>query len=90
TSIAAGDVRFFNRSLSIASLTTLCIFAVLPHSIGWFGFVDGRLLPLTLMTGLLAIRPDIFSKRTQLTATLAAGLGAVTTVALLFFASYKF
>lgn len=78
------------RALSLASLASLCIFFVLPHSIGWFGFVDGRVLPLTLLIGLLAIDPDIFSQRTQSLATATAGLAAVLTVALLFVASYQF
>jgi hypothetical protein len=41
----------------LASLAVLAAaFLILPHSIGWFGFVDGRLVPLLLLLGLLAIR----------------------------------
>lgn len=78
------------RALCIASLTILCVFAMLPHAIGWFGFVDGRLLPLTLLTGLLAINPGAFSARMRSWATHAAGIAAVVTVALMLIASYRF
>ncbi len=78
------------RSLCIASLVTLGVFAVLPHTIGWFGFVDGRLLPLTLLTGLLAINPGAFSAKMQSWATRTAGIAAALIVALLLIASYKF
>ena len=41
----------------LASLAVLAAaFLVLPHSIGWFGFVDGRLVPLLLLVGLMAVR----------------------------------
>jgi hypothetical protein len=41
----------------LASLAVLtAVFLALPHAIGWFGFVDGRLVPLLLFVALMAIR----------------------------------
>ena len=49
-----------SRAHSKALLASIAVlsaaFLVLPHSIGWFGFVDGRLVPLLLLIGLMAIR----------------------------------
>jgi hypothetical protein len=49
-----------SRAHSKALLGSIAVlgaaFLVLPHSIGWFGFVDGRLVPLLLLIGLMAIR----------------------------------
>jgi hypothetical protein len=48
--------RAHSRAL-LASLAALAsAFLILPHSIGWFGFVDGRLVPLLLLVGLMAVR----------------------------------
>jgi hypothetical protein len=33
-------------------------FLVLPHSIGWFGFVDGRLVPVALLVAVMAVRRE--------------------------------
>jgi hypothetical protein len=49
-----------SRAHSKALLASLAVlgasFLALPHSIGWFGFVDGRLVPLLLLVGLMAVR----------------------------------
>ena len=49
-----------SRAHSKALLASIAVlggaFLTLPHSIGWFGFVDGRLVPLLLLIGLMAIR----------------------------------
>jgi hypothetical protein len=48
--------RAHSKALLAALAVLAAAFLVLPHSIGWFGFVDGRLVPLLLLLGLLAIR----------------------------------
>ena len=85
-----GAAKSHIHALGAASVASLCVFAILPHAIGWFGFVDGRLLPLALVTGLLAINPNIFSRRIQLLATYPASIAAALTIALLLVASYRF
>jgi hypothetical protein len=47
----------------VASLGLLTIaFLALPHSIGWFGFVDGRLVPLMLMLAVMALRREALGR----------------------------
>jgi hypothetical protein len=54
--------RAHTRAL-VACLALLTVtFLVLPHSIGWFGFVDGRLVPLLLLIGILAVRRESLGK----------------------------
>jgi hypothetical protein len=54
--VADATSRAHSRALLAALAVLAAVFLVLPHSIGWFGFVDGRLVPLLLLLGLLAIR----------------------------------
>ncbi len=47
----------------LASVGLLVIaFLALPHSIGWFGFVDGRLVPLILLLAVMALRRDAMGR----------------------------
>jgi len=50
------DAPTHARALLACAAVTAVAFLALPHSIGWFGFVDGRLVPLVLLLALLAIR----------------------------------
>jgi hypothetical protein len=66
------------------------LFLVLPHAIGWFGFVDGRLLPLVLMLALLGVSRDSLPRPLALAADIgvpasAAALATVALVASFFF-----
>ena len=47
-----------SRALYASAGALTVLFLVLPHAIGWFGFVDGRLLPLVLMLALLGVRRE--------------------------------
>lgn len=46
------------RALHACALAVTVLFLALPHSVGWFGFVDGRLVPVMLYLALLAVRRD--------------------------------
>lgn len=46
-----------SRALYAGAAVLMAIFLALPHSIGWFGFVDGRLVPIIMILSLLAVRP---------------------------------
>jgi hypothetical protein len=88
---ATGDVsRQHSRALYAGAASLLLVFLVLPHAIGWFGFVDGRLVPLVLMLGAMAYR------RETLTPLFRAGidgglpLTACVMTSLAFFASSRF
>jgi hypothetical protein len=48
--------REHSKALLACLAVLVAAFLVLPHSIGWFGFVDGRLVPLFLLLGLMCVR----------------------------------
>lgn len=43
------------RRMLAGTLALLCAFCILPHGIGWFGFIDGRLAPLLLLLPVVAL-----------------------------------
>jgi hypothetical protein len=45
------------RALLACALVLSCAFFILPHEFGWFGFIDGRLVPLILVLAVLGT-PD--------------------------------
>jgi hypothetical protein len=66
------------------------VFLALPHTVGWFGFVDGRLVPLVLFLGLMAVRRPALGQRLA-SAFDRLGEGAAwAMVAIALFASYRF
>jgi hypothetical protein len=54
---ASSDV-LHSRALLACALAVTILFFFLPHAIGWFGFVDGRLLPIVLHLALLGMREE--------------------------------
>src|SRR6185369_1602502 len=78
------------RALFAGATVIGVVFFALPHAIGWFGFVDGRLVPLFLFLCLMGIR------RPALPPVLAAAFDRVAPVvgfsmaALVLVASYRF
>ncbi|HEY8039136.1 MAG TPA: hypothetical protein VIF15_05050, partial [Polyangiaceae bacterium] len=54
--------RLHARALIACIVVLLASFLALPHSIGWFGFVDGRLVPLLLMLSVLAVRREALGR----------------------------
>jgi hypothetical protein len=87
--MATPEVRH-SRALYACAGALTALFIALPHVVGWFGFVDGRLLPLILMLVLLGSRRDALPR--SLSAALDVGApafaAALATVALV--ASYFF
>lgn len=79
-----------SRALYASAGALLVLFLVLPHAVGWFGFVDGRLLPLVLMFALLGARRDALPRPLLLAGDIGgpASAAALATVALV--ASYFF
>jgi hypothetical protein len=82
--------RAHSRAL-LASLAVLgAAFLVLPHSIGWFGFVDGRLVPLLLLLGLMAVRTQALGSALRATFERGAPIAAGAMVAIALVASLVF
>ncbi len=54
---------FQTRALSLGVVALAIGFAILPHTISWFGFVDGRLVLPVLLFALIGIRSDCLPAR---------------------------
>jgi hypothetical protein len=77
------------RALLVCAAAVTIVFLVLPHSIGWFGFVDGRLVPLMLLLLVMAIDRDAMGGFAP-TLDRAAPATASLLVALALAGSYRF
>jgi len=74
------------RALLACAVAVGVMFVVLPHTIGWFGFVDGRLVPLFLFLCLMSIRRPalarpLASSLDRAAPALASGMAALALVA---------
>jgi hypothetical protein len=78
------------RPLAACVAVLLAAFLVLPHAIGWFGFVDGRLVPLALMLAALAVRREALGPVLRASFDGVAPLAAATMVTVAFVASVLF
>jgi hypothetical protein len=82
--------RRHSRALLVCALAIALTFLALPHAIGWFGFVDGRLVPLVLFLCLMGVRrealgPFLGNALDRGAPALASAMAAVALVA-----SYRF
>jgi hypothetical protein len=78
------------RGLLVAIAGLAIAFLLLPHSIGWFGFVDGRLVPLVLMLGVLATDRRALGPRLGAMFDAGAPIAALVLVAVAWAASFRF
>ncbi len=78
------------RGLFAAAAVVALIFFALPHAVGWFGFVDGRLVPVILFLTLLGVRRDALPSWTARTLDVGAPVLATAIAALALVASYRF
>lgn len=85
-----GQTAFYARTLRTGALALFVTFAALPHSIGWFGFVDGRLLPIVLYLALLSIQRDRIGAWHRAILERGAPLAALAVVSMALLASYRF
>lgn len=66
------------RALTVAAIATFLLFLAMPHAIAWFSFSDGRLLPVVLLLGLVAIDSEAFSlSQRKIAQTLAYAAAAI-------------
>ncbi len=79
-----------SRALLAAAVACALAFLALPHTIGWFGFVDGRFVPLVLMLCFLALRRSALAPRLARVMDRGAFFAAVTVTTLALVASYRF
>jgi hypothetical protein len=87
--LAPRDVRH-SRALYTCAAVIAAMFVVLPHAVGWFGFVDGRLVPVALFLALLGIRRAALPRPVALGLQYGAPVAASTVTVLALVASYRF
>jgi hypothetical protein len=76
---------------ALAALALLgAAFLALPRSVGWFGFIDGRLVPIVLVVGLLAAEREAMSARLRIAWEVGLPAGAAAIVATAWAASWRF
>ncbi len=89
---AAADARSraHSRGLYAGALVLGLLFLALPHAIGWFGFVDGRLVPIVLYLAILAFRRESLGRVGRAGVERGAPAIATTMVLVALGASYRF
>ncbi|MBL8608436.1 MAG: hypothetical protein JNL38_14015 [Myxococcales bacterium] len=78
------------RALLAGAAVIAVIFLVLPHSVGWFGFVDGRLVPVVLALLFLSIDGEALGRSGRVVLERAVPLAAFALVTLALVASHRF
>ncbi len=86
---SSSDLRHTRALYAAAAVVTL-IFLALPHSVGWFGFVDGRLVPVVLFLVFLGVRRAALPRAVARVLDLGAPVVAASIAALAMVASYRF
>jgi hypothetical protein len=89
TGRAAREARH-TRALFASAACVALIFLALPHAVGWFGFVDGRLVPVVLLLALLGLRREALPAALGRALDLGAPVVATAIAALAMVASYRF
>jgi len=82
--------RAHSRALAVAAAAIGALFLVLPHEIGWFGFVDGRLVPLLLFLCIMCIRRPTLGPRLRILLDGSSPIVACAMTALAYFAFRHF
>jgi hypothetical protein len=86
----AGASMDHSRALLACFAALAAVFFALPHSIGWFGFVDGRLVPLLLLVAVMALRREALGPLLARMVDRSAPLAACAIIAIMLAASYLF
>lgn len=82
--------RLHSKALLACMATLGVVFLVLPHQIGWFGFVDGRLVPIIVFLGLMSLRMVALGPTLRFAFEKLGPVFAVAVVLVAFIASYRF
>jgi hypothetical protein len=82
--------RAHARALLAAIVGLTATFLVLPHSIGWFGFVDGRLVPVILFLAIMAVRRQALDRPLKAVFDRGARVAACAMIGVALIASYAF
>ncbi len=78
------------RALLACLAAVVAMFLALPHAVGWFGFIDGRLVPLVLFLALMAVRVRALGPSLRLAFARLAPVLAAAVLLVNYVASYRF
>ena len=79
-----------SRALYASAAALFVLFLVLPHAVGWFGFVDGRLLPIVLMLSFLGAQRASFPRALRRVADIGVPTSAAVLATVALVASHYF
>lgn len=79
-----------SRALFASAGALTVLFLVLPHVVGWFGFVDGRLLPVVMILALLGVRRAALSRTLLVVCDIGGPTAAVALATTALVSSYFF
>jgi hypothetical protein len=82
--------RAHSRALAVAAAGVAVVFFALPHAFGWFGFIDGRLVPLFLFLSIMCIRRSALTTSLESALDWGAPAVACAMTGLVLVASYRF
>jgi hypothetical protein len=88
----AGEAASRTHTRALAACLALLglAFLALPHSIGWFGFVDGRVVPLLLLVGVMTVRRESLGRTLGVLYDRCVPISAGAMVIIALVASYLF
>lgn len=89
TDASSPEIRH-SRALYASAGVVGIVFLVLPHAVGWFGFVDGRLVPVVLFLALLGVRRAALPRWLGRSFDVGAPIAAAAIALLALVASYRF
>jgi hypothetical protein len=78
------------RALLVSLAALAAAFLAFPYSIGWFGFVDGRLVPLLFLLALMAVRRPALGRTLGAVFDRGGPIAASTMVVIALTASHSF
>jgi hypothetical protein len=82
--------RKHTQALLVAAAGAAAMFVVLPHAFEWFGFIDGRMVPIVLFLIIACIRRRALGVRLEGILGGVAWCAACVMVSIVLFASYLF
>jgi hypothetical protein len=82
--------RAHSQRLAVGTGGAALAFFSLPHAYLWFGFIDGRMVPVFLFLAILCVRRPALGARLERFVDVAAPTAAFTMIGVVWFASHRF
>jgi hypothetical protein len=93
-SSARGDIerrsRAHSQRLVVGAAGAALAFFSLPHAYLWFGFIDGRMVPVFLFLAILCVRRPALGARLERFMDVVAPTAAFAMIGVVWFASHRF